>query len=97
MQYAAYVYVDRLAEVGMRSIMGEVGNSYENAHIESFIKTLKNEEVWMNEYETIEDVYCNIQQFIEEMYNKKRLHSSIGYKPPIEYEKTQALNTSIGT
>ena len=73
--------------------MGEVGNSYENAHAESFFKTLKNEEVWMNEYETLEDVYRNIKQFIEEVYNKKRLHSSIGYKPPIEYEQ-ELLNTS---
>lgn len=93
-QYAAGAYVDRLYEMGMKPSMGEVGNSYENAHAESFIKTLKNEEVWMNEYETIEDVFCNIKQFIEEVYNKKRLHSSIGYKPPIEYEKEQILNIS---
>jgi len=94
-QYAAYAYVQRLREAGMKPSMGEVGNSYENAHAESFFKTLKNEEVWMNEYETIEDVFCNIKQFIEEVYNKKRLHSSIGYKPPFEYEKEQILNTSI--
>ncbi len=94
-QYAAEVYVQRLAEVGIRPSMGEVGNSYENAHAESFIKTLKNEEVWMNEYETMEDVFCNIKQFIEEVYNKKRLHSGIGYKPPIEYEIEQVLNTRI--
>ena len=94
-QYAARAYVERLYEVGMKPSMGEVGNSYENAHAESFIKTLKNEEVWMNEYETIEDVFCNIKQFIEEVYNKKRLHSGIGYKPPIEYEKEQILNTRI--
>jgi len=96
-QYAAQAYVERLHEVGIRPSMGEIGNSYENAHAESFIKTLKNEEVWMNEYETIEDVFCNIKKFIEEVYNKKRLHSSIGYKPPIEYEKEQTLNTSIQT
>ena len=94
-QYAARAYVERLYEVGMKPSMGEVGNSYENAHAESFIKTLKNEEVWMNEYETIEDVFCNIKQFIEEVYNKKRMHSGIGYKPPIEYEKEQILNTRI--
>jgi len=92
-QYAAYAYVERLHACGMLPSMGEVGNSYENAHAESFFKTLKNEEVWMNEYETLEDVYRNIKQFIEEVYNKKRLHSSIGYKPPIEYEQ-ELLNTS---
>lgn len=96
-QYAAQNYVQRLLDMGMKPSMGEVGNSYENAHAESFFKTLKNEEVWMNEYETIEDVFCNIKQFIEEVYNKKRLHSSIGYKPPIEYEKEKMLNISIET
>lgn len=93
-QYAAHAYVQRLNEVGMKPSMGEVGNSYENAHAESFFKTLKNEEVWMNEYETMEDVYRNIKQFIEEVYNKKRLHSGIGYMPPIEFEQKEVLSTS---
>lgn len=86
-QYAAHRYVQRLNSIGMRPSMGEVGNSYENAHAESFFKTLKTEEVYMNEYKTIEDVYRNVKQFIEEVYNKKRLHSSIGYKPPLEFEQ----------
>lgn len=90
-QYAAYDYVEILIDIGMKPSMGEKGNSYENAHAESFIKTIKNEEVWMNEYETIEEVYYNIKQFIEEVYNKKRLHSRIGYMPPIEFEQ-EALN-----
>lgn len=93
-QYAAYAYIDRLAEVGMKPSMGEVGNSYDNAFAESFIKTIKNEEVWMNEYETMEDVYRNIKLFLEEVYNKKRLHSSIEYKPPIEFEQ-EGLNKSV--
>ncbi len=92
-QYAAHVYVQRLGETGMRPSMGEVGNSYENAFAESFIKTLKYEEVEMNEYETIEDVYKNIGKFIDKMYNKKRLHSNLGYKPPIEFEN-EVLNIS---
>jgi len=91
-QYAAHAYVQRLKEVGMLPSMGEVGNSYENAFAESLIKSIKNEEVWMNEYETMEDVYRNIKRFIEEVYNKKRLHSSIGYRPPIEYETQKVLN-----
>lgn len=69
-------------------------NSYENAHAESLIKTIKNEEVWMNDYESLQEVFENIKQFIEEVYNKKRLHSSIGYKPPIEYEQ-EVLNASV--
>lgn len=93
-QYAAGAYVERLKQVGMKPSMGEKGNSYENAHVESFIKTIKAEEVYMNEYETMEDAYCNIKQFIEKVYNKKRLHSRIGYKPPIEFEK-EVLNMSL--
>lgn len=93
-QYASKAYVQRLKEVGIKSSMGEVGNSYENAHAESLNKTIKNEEVWMKEYETLEDVYRNIKEFLEQ-YNLKRLHSSIGYKPPIEFEKEQILNTRI--
>lgn len=90
-QYAANVYVERLLSACMRGSMSEQGNAYQNAHAESLIKTIKNEEVWMNEYETINDVYCNIKRFIEQVYNKKRLHSSIGYKPPIEFEN-EVLN-----
>lgn len=86
-QYAAIAYVERLREAGMRPSMGEQGNSYENAHAESLIKTIKYEEVYMNEYETLADVQQNIGQFIEEVYNKKRLHSSIGYQPPVEFEQ----------
>jgi transposase InsO family protein len=93
-QYAAKDYVERLKQAGMRPSMGEKGNSYENAHAESFIKTIKYEEVHMNEYETLEDVYINIQQFIEEVYNKKRLHSSIGYVPPEEFEQ-EVLNMCL--
>lgn len=97
-QYAAEAYVQRLKDAGMRPSMGEVGNSYENAFAESLIKTIKYEEVYMNEYETLEDVYANIQRFIEEVYNKKRLHSSISYQPPIEFEeKKEVLNTGIET
>ena len=92
-QYAAHVYVQRLHEVGMKPSMGEKGNSYENAFAESLIKTIKYEEVYMNEYNTIEDVRCNIEQFIRKVYNKKRLHSSIGYKPPMEFEN-EVLNKS---
>jgi transposase InsO family protein len=93
-QYAAKAYVERLNDVGMRPSMGEKGNSYENAYAESLIKTIKYEEVHMNEYETMEDAYCNIKQFIEKVYNKKRLHSRIGYKPPIEFEK-EVLNMCL--
>ncbi len=86
-QYAATAYVERLHQVGMRPSMGEVGNSYENAFAESSIKTIKYDEVHMKEYESFEEAHTNIKKFIEEVYNKKRLHSSIGYVPPEEFEK----------
>ena len=71
--------------------MSRKGNPYDNAFAESFMKTLKSEEVYMWEYRTIEDVQRRIPHFIEEVYNQKRLHSSIGYCPPCEYE-TLMLN-----
>jgi transposase InsO family protein len=94
-QYASYAYTERLEELGMKPSMGDVGNSYDNAFAESFIKTLKYEEVLMNEYNTFNEAHQNIKRFIEEVYNKKRLHSSIGYVPPNEFEKPEVLNTNI--
>lgn len=91
-QYASHRYVARLAELGIKISMSRKGNAYDNAFAESFWKTLKVEEVYMNEYETFEEAYQNIQRFIEEVYNKKRLHSSIGYIPPDEFEQ-EVLNT----
>lgn len=93
-QYASDEYIERLNEFGIKISMGRRGNPYDNAFAESFIKTLKTEEVYINEYETFEEAYKNIKHFIELVYNKKRLHSSIGYVPPNEFErevlKTQA-------
>ena len=71
--------------------MSGKGNAYDNAFAESFIKTLKVEEVYINEYETFEEAYANVKHFIESMYNEKRFHSSIGYVPSAEFE-AQILN-----
>ncbi len=73
--------------------MSRKGNPYDNAFAESFIKTLKIEEVNLNEYETFEDALRNIWHFIEDVYNQKRLHSALGYKSPIQFEMEVALNT----
>ena len=62
------------------------GSPYDNAFIESFFKTLKTEEVYLWEYETYRDVIERIPYFIEDVYNSKRLHSSLGYMPPEEFE-----------
>ena len=86
-QYASDAYVQRLTEHGIHLRMSRSGNPYDNTFAESFNKTLKVEEVYINEYETFEDAYKNIKQFIELVYNKKRLHSSIGYVPPEEFER----------
>ncbi len=86
-QYAASEYVTILDYNQIKKSMSERGNPYQNAFAESFNKTLKFEEVYINEYETFEDAYKNIKHFIELVYNKKRLHSSIGYVPPEEFEK----------
>ncbi len=90
-QYASNAYVHRLEEVGMRPSMSDKGNSYDNAYAESAIKTIKYNEVHMKEYESFEDARANIKRFIEEVYNKKQLHSGIGYVPPEEFEMMKKM------
>ena len=85
-QYASSVYVHELEIKGIRISMSRKGNPYDNAFAESGFKTIKYEEVYLNEYNSIQEARENIRHFIEEVYNKKRLHSSIGYKPPQEFE-----------
>ncbi len=92
-QYASGDYVDCLREHSIRISMSRKGNPYDNAFAESFIKTLKVEEVYLNEYETFVDAFRNIRHFIEKVYNKKRLHSALGYKSPDQFEMEAALNT----
>lgn len=90
-QYASAEYVAVLEKVGTRISMASVGNPYENAQAESFFRTLKMEEVYLKEYRTFEEAEENIGHFIEEVYNKKRLHSSLGYLPPAEFEADYTL------
>ena len=91
-QYASKEYVDCLKRHGIQISMSRTGNPYDNAFAESFIKSLKCEEVYLNEYGTFNDALANIDRFIEEVYNSKRLHSSIGYKSPINFEEALTLN-----
>ena len=92
-QYEPKDYVDCLKAHSIQISMSKKGNPYDNAFAESFINTLKIEEVYRNEYESFEDALRNIWHFIEDVHNQKRLHSAMGYKSPIQFEMEIALNT----
>lgn len=86
-QYASTQYVARLHSIEAQVSMSAVGNPYDNAKAESFFKTLKREEVYLQQYDTFQEAEDNLRQFIEDVYNTKRLHSSLGYLPPTEFEE----------
>lgn len=95
-QYASWEYVNRLKEFGIQISMSRKGNPYDNAFAESFIKNLKYEEVYLWEYETFDEAYRNIKKFLELVYNKKRIHSSLGYISPEEFEMSEeVLNRNV--
>lgn len=85
-QYACKEYVAELKACGFKISMSSAGNPYDNAFAESFMKTLKSEEVYLCEYENFTDVVERIPEFIEAVYNRKRVHSGVGYLPPAEFE-----------
>jgi len=93
-QYTCKEYINILKTHHIKISMSAKGNPYDNAFVESFFKTLKQEEVYLWEYESFSDVINRIPYFIEDVYNKKRLHSSLGYRPPEEYERLFAKNDS---
>ncbi len=86
-QYCDKEYVEILKEAAISISMSDKGNPYQNNITESFFKTLKYNEVYLNEYACFEEAYSNIKNFIEIVYQKKRLHSSLGYLPPAEFEE----------
>jgi putative transposase len=85
-QYACGAYTDLLKQHGITISMSRTGNPYDNAIAESFIKTLKYEEVYRNEYRDVLDAFAGIGEFIQRVYNQHRLHSALGYLPPAEFE-----------
>ena len=86
-QYAAIDYTNLLKQNGLLISMSRRGNPYDNATCESFIKTLKYEEVYRTEYRDLAEARASIGVFLEKVYNQKRLHSALGYWPPAEFER----------
>ena len=93
-QHTCKDYIKILKDNGIRISMSAKGNPYDNAFAESFFKNLKQEEVYLWEYETFSDVIERIPYFIEDVYDNKRLNSSLGYRPPEEYERLLAKKGS---
>lgn len=85
-QYACHDYTELLKQHGCQISMSRKGNPYDNAAMESFMKTLKKEEVYQNEYRTLEEARHKIAHFLNHIYNQTRLHSRLGYVPPEQYE-----------
>ena len=92
-QYASRDYIELLKANQIRISMSRRGNPWDNAACESFMKTLKYEEVYRNEYRDLVEARASIGEFLEKVYNQKRLHSALGYVPPAEFEAQLAAQT----
>jgi putative transposase len=86
-QYAANDYVDLLKQHRSLISMAEVGQAWQNGYAERLMRTIKEEEVDLSEYRNFAEAYEQIEQFLDDVYMKKRIHSSLGYLTPEEYEK----------
>ena len=85
-QYASTAYVRTLEDAGVEVSMAEVGQAWQNGYAERLIRTIKEEEVDLAEYEDYGDAYRQIGRFLDEVYMHKRIHSSLGYLTPAEFE-----------
>lgn len=94
-QYASGDYTDLLKDHGVRISMSRKGNPYDNAKCESFMKTLKYEEVYRQEYRDLADARQSINRFIDKIYNGKRLHSALSYRSPVDFERSLAPTESV--
>lgn len=86
-QYACADYIEALQTKGMIPSMSRPANPYDNAFCESFMKTLKQEEIYCNQYRDFEELSAHLEEFIENYYNRQRLHSALGYRTPEEFER----------
>ena len=86
-QYCSHAYVEKLQAHQFLISMSRTGNPYDNAKAESFMKTLKSEEVYLRQYRDQSDARSSIDRFLGEVYNDQRLHSSLGYLPPAQFER----------
>src|SRR5262249_4643741 len=92
-QYAAQEYINLLQQHRIIPSMSRPANPYDNASCESFMKTLKREEIYATEYRDLEHLRQNLAEFIEHYYNRVRLHSALGYQSPEEYEQSSVANS----
>lgn len=91
-QYASREYTDLLKSHGIQISMSRKGHPWDNATCESFLKTLKYEEVYRSEYRDLAEARASIHRFLDQVYNRKRLHSALGYLPPVEFESQLAAS-----
>jgi putative transposase len=94
-QYASQDYTRILQQYGIAISMSRTGNPWDNAACESFMKTLKCEEVYRSEYRDLADAYARIGEFLEEVYNEKRLHSALDYRSPVQFERSLLVSASV--
>ena len=95
-QYASRDYTTLLEQHGIRISMSRLVTPYDNARAESFMKTLKYEELYRTEYRDLEEARALIKQFLEKVYNQQRLHSALGYRPPLEFERSLRSSQALG-
>lgn len=85
-QYAATAYVERLQKLGVHLSMAAIGEPRENGYAERLMRTIKEEEVYLSDYQDFADAHCQIRRFLDDVYNVKRIHSALGYLTPKEFE-----------
>lgn len=94
-QYACYAYVDLLKAKNVQISMAAVGKAEENGYAERFMRTIKEEEVALSDYNSFADAYCQIGDFIQDVYMTKRIHSALGYLTPAEFEASYWLSLEM--